>query len=87
MSWLAMEPDQSVFQQVINIAPDGDVILVVGPSRSQISKLRVHSLFLTTASKVFSAMFGPHFKEGNVNFRWLKSCVVFFLESRGMVLE
>jgi len=44
-----------------DIAPDGDVILVVGP---QMVRLRVHSLFLRSSSKVFKAMFGPNWSEG-----------------------
>jgi len=48
---------------VVNIAADGDVILVVGPEKV---KLRVHSLFLKAASKPFSAMFGPNWKEGHI---------------------
>jgi len=47
---------------VVKIAAGGDVILVVGPEKV---KLRVHSLFLKTASKPFSAMFGPDWKEGH----------------------
>ena len=47
---------------VVNIATDGDVILVVGPEKA---KLRVQSLFLKAASKPFSAMFGPDWKEGH----------------------
>ncbi|KAL2037631.1 hypothetical protein N7G274_009576 [Stereocaulon virgatum] len=43
------------------IAPDGDVILIVGPDKA---RLRVHSHALKMASKVFSAMLGPHFREG-----------------------
>jgi hypothetical protein len=43
------------------IAPDGDVILIVGPDKV---RLRVHSHALKMASKVFSAMLGPHFREG-----------------------
>jgi hypothetical protein len=46
----------------VQIAADGDVILVVGP---EMVKLRVHSLFLKAASKPFSAMFGPDWKEGD----------------------
>lgn len=46
----------------VNMAPDGDCILVVGPDTV---KLRVHSLFLRTASRPFSAMFTPEWKEGN----------------------
>lgn len=47
---------------IINIATDGDVILIVGPEKL---KFRVHSLFLKEASKPFFAMFGPDWKEGN----------------------
>ncbi|KAH7357230.1 hypothetical protein BKA65DRAFT_524386 [Rhexocercosporidium sp. MPI-PUGE-AT-0058] len=47
---------------VVKIATDGDVILVVGPEKA---KLRVLSLFLKAASKPFSAMFGPDWKEGH----------------------
>ncbi|KAF2093976.1 btb/poz-like protein [Rhizodiscina lignyota] len=46
---------------VINISLDGDVILVVGP---QHVRLRVHSQCLRCASKVFGAMFGPQWMEG-----------------------
>ncbi|KAF7557871.1 hypothetical protein G7046_g5934 [Stylonectria norvegica] len=42
-------------------ALDGDLILVVGEEKAQI---RVHSLFLKTASLVFAAMLGPNFSEG-----------------------
>ena len=45
----------------IDIAPEGDVILVVGPQQI---RLRVHSLILRTASKVFNSMFGPNWSEG-----------------------
>ncbi len=43
------------------IAPTGDTILVVGDRKNE---LRVHSLCMRTASKVFDAMFGPNFSEG-----------------------
>ena len=43
------------------IAPTGDTVLVVGDCKT---KLRVHSVCMRTASKVFDAMFGPHFSEG-----------------------
>jgi hypothetical protein len=46
----------------IEIAADGDVILVVGPNEV---KLRVYSFFLKTASKPFLAIFKPHWKEGH----------------------
>jgi hypothetical protein len=45
---------------VINICPTGDVILVIGPSET---RLRVHSMFLRAASKVFEVMLGPNWKE------------------------
>lgn len=45
----------------VNIAADGDVILVVGPEKS---KIRVYSFMLKAASKPFSAMLGPSWKEG-----------------------
>ena len=44
-----------------DIAPDGDVILVVGPQKV---RLRVHSQFLRSASKVFAAMLGPRWNDG-----------------------
>ncbi len=49
---------------VIDIASDGDSVLIVGSEPSQVVRLRVHSLFLKSVSKVFAAMFGPHFREG-----------------------
>jgi hypothetical protein len=51
--------NQEVF---VDMAPDGDCVLVVGPD---MVKFRVHSLFLRTASKPFSAMFTPEWKEGD----------------------
>ena len=48
--------------RIVEIVADGDVILVVGPAKV---KLRVHSLFLKAASRPFSAMFGPDWKEGH----------------------
>lgn len=47
---------------VVEFAADGDVILVVGQEKV---KLRVYSLFLKAASKPFSAMFRPDWKEGH----------------------
>ncbi|KAL2068131.1 hypothetical protein VTL71DRAFT_16229 [Oculimacula yallundae] len=55
------EPRDNKPCTIVNIAADGDVILVVGPEQV---KLRVLSLFLKAASKPFSAMFGPEWKEG-----------------------
>jgi hypothetical protein len=46
---------------VTDICPDGDVVLVVGPRNV---RLRVQSLVLRCASKVFGAMFMPHWSEG-----------------------
>ena len=43
------------------IASTGDTILVVGDRKTE---LRVHSQCMRTGSKVFDAMFGPHFSEG-----------------------
>jgi hypothetical protein len=56
------EPRDDKPSTIVEIAAGGDVILVVGPEEV---KLRVHSLFLKTASKPFSAMFGPDWKEGH----------------------
>lgn len=50
----------TVFEEY-DIAPTGDIILVVGEEET---RLRVHSLCMRTASTVFDAMFGPHFWEG-----------------------
>ena len=46
---------------VLDISPDGDVVLVVGP---QNVRLRIQSQVLRCASKVFGAMFGPTWSEG-----------------------
>jgi hypothetical protein len=46
---------------VPDISPDGDVVLVVGPRNV---RLRIQSQFLRCASKVFGAMFGPTWSEG-----------------------
>ena len=50
-------------QSFLELAPEGDVILVVSKDAGQ-RKLRVHSSILKSASPVFAAMFGPHFAEG-----------------------
>lgn len=47
---------------VVEIAPDGDLILMVGPQESE---FRVRSTLLMDVSKLFSAMLGPHWKEGH----------------------
>ncbi|KAK7224040.1 hypothetical protein V2G26_012043 [Clonostachys chloroleuca] len=46
----------------VDIAVNGDVAFIVGPS---CRRLRVYSLVLTNASTVFNAMLGPQFKEGH----------------------
>jgi len=46
----------------VDIAPDGDLILVVGPDET---KFRVSSALLMAASKPFSAMLGQNWKEGH----------------------
>jgi hypothetical protein len=46
---------------VLDISPDGDVVLVVGPRNV---RLRIQSQCLRCASKVFGAMFGPTWSEG-----------------------
>ncbi|KAJ4129015.1 hypothetical protein NW768_007544 [Fusarium equiseti] len=46
----------------VDIAPDGDLILVVGPEQT---KLRVSSALLMAASKPFSVMLGKNWKEGH----------------------
>ncbi|KAF5674644.1 hypothetical protein FCIRC_7709 [Fusarium circinatum] len=48
--------------QALEIVPDGDVILVVGPEKT---KLLVKSPLLMAASKPFSIMLGPNWKEGH----------------------
>ncbi|KAM0127389.1 hypothetical protein ACHAO1_009562 [Botrytis cinerea] len=47
--------------KIINFAPDGDIILVVGPEKK---RFHVHSLFLKAASKPFLAMFRQEWQEG-----------------------
>lgn len=46
---------------IVEIAPHGDLILIVGQEEA---KLHVNSMMLREASKPFSAMFGPNWKEG-----------------------
>ncbi|GKU16312.1 unnamed protein product [Fusarium langsethiae] len=47
---------------VVEIAPDGDLILVVG---SDETKLRVRSVLMMAVSKPFSVMLGPDWKESH----------------------
>ncbi|WPA99334.1 uncharacterized protein RHO25_003951 [Cercospora beticola] len=51
-------------EHIQEIAPDGDVILVVGSDKFPKIKLRVSSVLLANTSPVFKTMFGPHFREG-----------------------
>ncbi|KAL7909984.1 hypothetical protein GGI35DRAFT_468975 [Trichoderma velutinum] len=55
-------PKDTQTNTIVEIAPDGDLILIVGPEEA---KLHVHSALLRTVSKPFSAMFGPAWKEGH----------------------
>lgn len=48
-------------EELANIAPSGDVILVVG---AESLRLRVYSQCLRSASKIFDAMLGPNWSEG-----------------------
>ncbi|KAF5567587.1 hypothetical protein FPHYL_3210 [Fusarium phyllophilum] len=48
--------------QILDIVPDGDIILVVGPDKT---KLRVKSMLLMAASKPFLAMLRLNWKEGH----------------------
>jgi hypothetical protein len=45
----------------IDVAPDGDVVLVVGPEKL---RLRVYSQVLRAASKVFAVMLRPRWMDG-----------------------
>ncbi|KAK3293822.1 uncharacterized protein B0H64DRAFT_173440 [Chaetomium fimeti] len=48
-------------QKTIDIAPDGDVVFVIGTTEKRV---RVYSLFVKAASPVLNAMLGPNFEEG-----------------------
>lgn len=58
---LAILSDSGMSDSVTDISSDGDVVLVVGP---QNRRLRVQSQCLRYASRVFRAMFGPHWSDG-----------------------
>jgi hypothetical protein len=47
----------------IDIAPNGDIILNVGPKRKKRKTMRVQSVFLKAASKPFTALLDPRWKE------------------------
>lgn len=49
--------------ELIEIVPDGDVILVVTKAERTL-RFKVHSVFLRTASKVFANLLSPKFAEG-----------------------
>ncbi|PTB51909.1 hypothetical protein M431DRAFT_522865 [Trichoderma harzianum CBS 226.95] len=55
-------PNDTQTNTIVEIAPDGDLILIVGPEEA---KLHVDSTLLRAASKPFSAMFRPDWKEGH----------------------
>jgi len=55
------ELNDSSLTSIDEVATNGDIILVVGLEKR---KLQVNSGVLKNASKVFNAMFGPHFSEG-----------------------
>lgn len=55
-------PKDTQTNTIVEIAPDGDLILIVGPEEA---KLHVHSMLLRAVSKPFSTMFGPDWKEGH----------------------
>ncbi|KAF5627118.1 hypothetical protein F52700_8601 [Fusarium sp. NRRL 52700] len=48
--------------QTVEIVPDGDILLVVGPEKT---RLLVKSPLLMAPSKPFSVMLGPNWKEGH----------------------
>ncbi|KAM5360762.1 hypothetical protein BFJ70_g16769 [Fusarium oxysporum] len=56
------DPTDTKPNTVVEIAPDGDLVLIVGPEET---KLRVRSILLMAASKPFSVMLGPDWKEGH----------------------
>ncbi len=56
----ASEPTNTL-SEMHDIAPAGDIVLIVGDGKT---RLRVHSVCMRTVSRVFDAMFGPHFSEG-----------------------
>lgn len=54
-------PNDTQTNTIVEIAPEGDLILIVGPEEA---KLHVDSTMLRAASKTFSAMFRSEWKEG-----------------------
>ena len=58
---MATQNTEQPSTSVVEIAINGNVILLVGPDKKQ---LQVCSSVLSNASKYFRNMFGPHFSEG-----------------------
>lgn len=54
-------PGDAQTNTVVEIAPNGDLILIVGPEKA---RLHVQSTSLIAVSKPFFAMLGPEWKEG-----------------------
>lgn len=52
--------------EIIDIDPDGDVVLVVGTGNAAL-RLRVDSYMLRKASKVFKVLLGPHSKKAKIS--------------------
>jgi hypothetical protein len=69
---------------LVNIATDGDCILVVGPD---MMKIRVHSRFLCVASKPFSAMFTPKWKEGDAFFSQAELMEIYLPEDNATSMQ
>jgi hypothetical protein len=57
----AAETSTKEQDRVADITSDGDLVLIVGEEKV---RLRVYSQCLRSASKVFGAMFGPNWSEG-----------------------
>lgn len=57
----AEESDNSSLTEIVEIAAEGDMLLVVGQDQM---KIQAHSFFLKTTSKPFHTMLGPYFSEG-----------------------
>ncbi|KAH7033588.1 uncharacterized protein B0I36DRAFT_408244 [Microdochium trichocladiopsis] len=63
MATAVSDPDPAMGSSQVDIAEDGDVILVIGAKPEQ-KKLRVYSQCLKASSKVFKAMFSGNWREG-----------------------
>jgi hypothetical protein len=69
---------------IVEIAPDGDLILIVGPEQT---KLHVRSVFLMATSRPFSAMFGPDWKEGHDMINYNGTCEFSLPEDNAVALR